>query len=75
MILDIIRKGEMTHKLSNLEWSEHEWPSYQAKIYSIQNAIYEAIAKDGAMTKTNLSAVHRVCHHKLHKVTRLELEK
>jgi hypothetical protein len=30
------------------------------------------LAKGGAMTKTNLSAVHRVCHHKLHNKTKLE---
>lgn len=33
------------------------------------------LAKGGAMTKTNLSAVHRVCHNKLHNMTRLELKR
>ena len=41
MILNIIT-GNMTQKLYKLEWNEHDWPAYQAKIYSIQNAIYEA---------------------------------
>ena len=35
----------MTQKLFKLEWNEHDWPSYQAKIYGIQNAIYEASKK------------------------------
>ena len=44
MILNIIT-GNMTQKLFKLEWNEHDWPSYQAKIYGIQNAIYEASKK------------------------------
>ena len=44
MILNIIT-GNMTHKLFKLEWNEHDWPSYQAEIYAIQNAIYEASRK------------------------------
>lgn len=46
MILDIvIIFGNMTRKLFKLEWNEQDWSSYQAKIYGIQNAIYEASKK------------------------------
>jgi len=51
---------------------------YCAKPFYVWNNIerhhIKELAKDGAMTKINLSVVQKVCHHKRHNMTKLEIK-